>query len=184
MFWFNFFKLLWQASWFIHAHFTFHGNLTWWRQIQTRRKTLSTISFERKTYTNPITPNLIPEASWFQKYHFQNCRDISHTQGNLPPESFCSTSLAPLGANWVSKEAENFKELEFFGLVRYFSVKTEKSSKTSKIEPKTWKKRHFLGGFLKFVQFWLKSSAPNQKIWVPWSFTLLLTPCLPPKARD
>ena len=59
------------------------------------------------------------------------------TQGYLPPESLSSTSPGPLGAKWVSKEAENFKELEFFGLVRYFSVKTEKSSKTSKIEPKT-----------------------------------------------
>ena len=29
----------------------------------------------------------------------------------------------PLGANWVSKEAENFKELKFFGLERCFSVK-------------------------------------------------------------
>ena len=30
-----------------------------------------------------------------------------YTQGYLPPESFRSTSLLPLGANWVSKEAEN-----------------------------------------------------------------------------
>ena len=29
------------------------------------------------------------------------------TQGHLPPESFRSTSLGPLGAKWVSKEAEN-----------------------------------------------------------------------------
>ena len=34
-----------------------------------------------------------------------------------------STSLTPLRANWVSKESENFKELNFFGLVHCFSVK-------------------------------------------------------------
>ena len=33
------------------------------------------------------------------------------------------TGIAPLGANWVSKEAENFKELKCFGLVHCFSVK-------------------------------------------------------------
>ena len=85
------------------------------------------------------------------------------TQGYLPPESFRSTSLAPLGANWVSKEAENFKELEFFGLVRYFSVKTEKSSKTSKIEPKTWKKRHFWAVFWNLCNFDWKTAHQTKK---------------------
>ena len=52
-----------------------------------------------------------------------------YTQGYLPPESFRSTSLALFGANWVSKDAENFKELKFFGLVRCFSVKIAQSLK-------------------------------------------------------
>ena len=73
------------------------------------------------------------------------------------------TSLVPLGANWVSKEAENFKELEFFGLVRYFSVKTEKSSKTSKIEPKTWKKRHFWVVFRNLCNFDWKVAHQTKK---------------------
>ena len=37
----------------------------------------------------------------------------------------------------VSKEAKNFKELEFLGLGRCFSVRIEESSKTTKIQPKT-----------------------------------------------
>ena len=55
----------------------------------------------------------------------------------MPPESFRPTSLMPLGANWVSEEAEDFKELEFFGLVRCFSVKIEETSKLAKIVEKT-----------------------------------------------
>ena len=58
-------------------------------------------------------------------------------QGYLPLKSFRSTSIAPLGSRWVSKEAENFKELEFLGFSRCFSVRIEKSSKTSKIDQKT-----------------------------------------------
>ena len=42
-----------------------------------------------------------------------------------------STSLAPLEANWVSKEAENFKKLKLFRLGRYFSVKMKKLRKTA-----------------------------------------------------
>ena len=88
---------------------------------------------------------------------------IQNTQGYLPPESFRSTSLAPLGSNWVSEEAENFKELEFFGLVRCFSVKTKKSSKTSKIEPKTWKKRHFWAVFQNLCNFDWKTAHQTKK---------------------
>ena len=39
---------------------------------------------------------------------------LHFTQGYLPAESFRSTSLGPLGAKWVSKEAGNIRELEFF----------------------------------------------------------------------
>ena len=55
------------------------------------------------------------------------------SQKNQTSKIFFDNPLeqSALGANWVSKEAENFKELKFFGLVRCFSVKTEKSSKTS-----------------------------------------------------
>ena len=44
------------------------------------------------------------------------------------------TTFAPLGSSRVSKEAETFKELEFLGLSRCFSVKIEQ---TSKNRPKT-----------------------------------------------
>ena len=33
-----------------------------------------------------------------------------------------STSVAPLGSSRVSNEAKNYRELEFLGLSRYFSV--------------------------------------------------------------
>ena len=48
-----------------------------------------------------------------------------------------SFTFAPLGSSRVSKEAKTFKELEFLGLGRCFSVRTEESSKTYKIQPKT-----------------------------------------------
>ena len=59
-----------------------------------------------------------------------------------------STSLAPVGANWVSKEAENFKELKFFGLVRCFSVKIAQILKN---RPKTG---FFSCFWLNFGRFW------------------------------
>ena len=65
---------------------------------------------------------VVPHASVMKKSH-RVLRSTGYTQKYLPPESFRSTSLAPLGANWVSKETENFKELKFFGLVLCFSVK-------------------------------------------------------------
>ena len=36
-----------------------------------------------------------------------------------------STIIASLGATWVPKEAKFFREVDFFGLVRCFSVKNE-----------------------------------------------------------
>ena len=46
-------------------------------------------------------------------------------------------TFAPLGSRRVSKKAKNFKELEFLGLGRCFSVRIAVSPKTSKIQPKT-----------------------------------------------
>ena len=81
------------------------------------------------------------------------------TQGYLPPESFHSTSSALLGSSRVSKEAETFKELEFLGLVRYFSVRIEESSKMSKIQPKT----AVLGWFFEVCSILAEKQRPKAK---------------------
>ena len=70
-----------------------------------------------------------------------------------------STSIAPLGSRWVSKEAKNFKELEFVGLGRCFSVRIEESSKTSKIQPKT----AILGWFFEVSSIWAEKQRPKPK---------------------
>ena len=80
--------------------------------------------------------------------HSYVCHQKQITQGYLPPESFRSTSLAPLGSNWVSKEAENFKELKFFGLVRCFSVKIAQILKTGQ----KWRFSHVFGSILDFFE--------------------------------
>ena len=41
----------------------------------------------------------------------------------------CSPIIASLGAIWVPKEAKFFREVNFFGLVRYFSAKIEQTTK-------------------------------------------------------
>ena len=41
----------------------------------------------------------------------------------------CSTIIASLGAIWVPKEAKFFREVNFLGLVRYFSAKIEQTLK-------------------------------------------------------
>ena len=56
-----------------------------------------------------------------------------------------STSFTPLGSRWVSKKAENFNKLGFLCLGCCFSVRIEKSSRTSKSEPKNMRKTPFLG---------------------------------------
>ena len=81
------------------------------------------------------------------------------TQGFLPSELFHSTSLALLGSSWVPKKAENLKEHECLGLSRCFSVRIKKSSKTSKIVPKTIEKRHFLVVFQSLIIFSCKTVA-------------------------
>ena len=59
-----------------------------------------------------------------------------------------STSLVPLGSNSMSKEAENFKKLEFLGLVRYFPAKIEQTSKNCLKVP------FFLRFYFNFGRFW------------------------------
>ena len=41
----------------------------------------------------------------------------------------CSTIIASLGAIWVPKEAQFFREVNFLGLVRCFSAKIEQTLK-------------------------------------------------------
>ena len=74
-----------------------------------------------------------------------NKTDYHFTQGFLTQDLFHSTSLATWGSSGASKEAKFFKELTFLGFVRYFSAKTEQSSKMTKTVPKN---AHF-GWFLK-----------------------------------
>ena len=87
---------------------------------------------------------------------------LSQNYENKYKNSDISTTFAPLGVLWVSKEAENLKELDFVGLGRYFSVKIEKSSKNLQKRMKCMKITTFFSGFSKFIQFRLKNSAPNQ----------------------
>ena len=139
--------------------------------------------------------NLLTEAIW-------NSCDFNLKKNNHPP--FLSlkpingasdfilkkthknifTSLMPLGTNWVSKEAENLKELIFLGFVVLFfsqnctiSEKPPKNGALFKVLIPFWM-------FLKIFHVWLENSAPNQRIWVPWSFPLLLTPSLPLMVQD
>ena len=70
-----------------------------------------------------------------------------------------STTFAPLGTSRVSKEAETFKELKFLGFVRYFSVRIEESSKTSKIQPKT----AILGWFFQVCSILAEKQRPKPK---------------------
>ena len=79
------------------------------------------------------------------------------------PNLFHSTSLALLVSSRVSKEAKNFKELEFLGFICCFSVRIEISSKTSKIWPKTIEKRHFLVLFRSLINFSWKTAAQTYK---------------------
>ena len=87
-----------------------------------------------------------------------------------------STSIAPLGSRWVSKEAKNFKELEFLGLGRCFSVRIEESSKTSKIQRKT----AILGWFFEVCSILAEKQRPKPKnssfLKVFASFDTLLDP--------
>ena len=70
-----------------------------------------------------------------------------------------SLTFAPLGSSRVSKEAKNFKEFEFLGLGRCFSVRIEESSKTSKFQPKT----AILGLFFKVCSILAVKQQPKPK---------------------
>ena len=76
----------------------------------------------------------------------------------------------------MSKEAKNFKELEFLGLSCYFSVRIEVSSKTYKIQPKTavW------GQFFKVCSILVKKQQPkpnnSSSLKIFASFDTLLDP--------
>ena len=105
------------------------------------------------------SPNLKTRVMYFGK---RGCRVFDSqkkaTHGFLTSELFCSTSLALLGSSWVPKEAKNLKEHEFLGLSCCFSVRFEKSSKTSKIGPKRIEKRHFLLVFWSLFKFSRKTA--------------------------
>ena len=87
-----------------------------------------------------------------------------------------STTFVPLGSSRVSKEAKNFKKLEFLGLGCCFSVRTEESLKTSKIQPKTT----VLWRFFKICSILAEKQQPKPKnsssLKVSASFDSLLDP--------
>ena len=58
-----------------------------------------------------------------------------------------STTFALSMTIRVSNEAKFFQEVKFLGFMRCFSVKIEKSSKMSKIQPKMHKKRYIFKYF-------------------------------------
>ena len=58
-----------------------------------------------------------------------------------------STTFALSVTIRVSNEAKFFQEVKFLGFMHCFSVKIKKSSKMSKIQPKTCKKCHVFEDF-------------------------------------
>ena len=100
-----------------------------------------------------IKPKMYPQSGYFLVYGYFKTSFTVITQGFLSSELFHTTSIALLGSSWVPKEAKNLKEHEFLGLSRCFSVRFEKSSKTSKIGPKRIEKRHFLVFFRSLFKF-------------------------------
>ena len=83
---------------------------------------------------------------------------LLHT-GVFASRIISSLTFAPLGSSRVSKEAKNVKELGFLGLGRCFSVRTEESSKTSKIQPKTV----VFGRFFKVCSILAEKQRPKPK---------------------
>ena len=85
-------------------------------------------------------------------------------------------TFAPLGSSRVSKESKNFKEFEFLGLSRCFSVTIEESSKTSNIQPKT----AIFGWFFEVCSILAEKEQPKPKnsssLTVSTSFDTLLDP--------
>ena len=53
-------------------------------------------------------------------------KELCHT-GGIDSKIILLLTLAPLGSSSMSKQAKIFKELEFLGLGRYFSVRIEES---------------------------------------------------------
>ena len=98
-----------------------------------------------------------------------------HT-GELASRIISFFTFAPLGSRRVSKEAKNFKELEFLGLGRCFSVRIAESSKTSKIQQKTT----ILGRFFEVCSSLAEKQRPKPKnlssLKVSASFDTLLDP--------
>ena len=76
----------------------------------------------------------------------------------------------------MSKEAKTFKELDFLGLGRCFSVRIEESTKTSKIHPKTT----IFGRFFKVCSILAEKQRPKPKnlsfLKISTSFDTLLDP--------
>ena len=87
------------------------------------------------------------------------------------------------GGNMGTKRSEILQGSQYFWFgALFFSQNWVNFKKHSKLA-KNVEKQPFFSGFSKFVQFWLKNSAPNQNNWLPWRISLLLVPILPPNSR-
>ena len=121
------------------------------------------------------------------KLHFKVCQlAMEHPVGVLDLKIIAndtilliisiSTTFALSVTIRVSNEAKFFQEVKFLGFMRCFSVKIEKSSKMSKIQPKTCKKYHIFEDFLILTE--KQSTKPKNLIsWKDFaSFDTLLVP--------
>ena len=106
----------------------------------------------------------------------RKCRLFPGHTGEFASRIISFFTFAPLGSRRVSKEAKNFKELEFLGLGRCFSVRIAESSKTSKIQPKTT----ILGRFFEVCSSLAEKQRPKPKnsssLKISASFDTLLDP--------
>ena len=88
--------------------------------------------------------------------------------------------LRSWGCHRCQKKQKTSKNLNLLVWCAVFQPDLKKHQKTIKpIE-----KRSFFGMFLKFPQSWVKNSAPNPKIQLYWSFSLLLTPITPQELKN
>ena len=94
-----------------------------------------------------------------------------------------STIIVSLGALWVPKEAKFFREVNIFGLVRYFSLKIEKTSKNTQNWPKSLKNSHFSVVFWSLFNFGWKTAHQTKNIEFPEEFRFIWYLCCP-KTRD
>ena len=75
---------------------------------------------------------------WTLHWRYCNFETLDSMQNYVINQSTnISTSLATWGSSWVSKEARCTKEYDFLGFSCCFSARIGKTSKTSKIQPKT-----------------------------------------------